>query len=142
MPNRVEMCRQRAKECERAAARIADPQVQACYSKMACQWREMAERQLAIDEALAGIGHRLVIAHRCYGQPHKKEEEAPERSVTAQLRDGLGCSDLALSVPFRARASHIMQFRLVSVEHSSPKLSYDFRNFAEHGLAPIFLVGL
>jgi hypothetical protein len=56
MPNRVEMCRQRAKECERAAARIADPQVQACYSKMACQWREMAERQLAIDEALAGIG--------------------------------------------------------------------------------------
>jgi hypothetical protein len=37
-------------------ARIADPQVLACYSKMACQWREMAERQLAIDEALAGIG--------------------------------------------------------------------------------------
>ena len=76
--------------------------------------------------------HRLIIAHRCYGQPHKKEEEAPERC------DGLGCSDLALSVPFRARASHIMQLRLVSVEHSSPKLSYDFRNFAEHGLAPIF----
>jgi hypothetical protein len=31
-----------------------------------------------------------------------------------------------------------MQFRLVGVEHSSPKLSYDFRKFAEHGLAPIF----
>jgi hypothetical protein len=31
-----------------------------------------------------------------------------------------------------------MQFRPVGVEHSSPKLSYDFRKFAEHGLAPIF----
>jgi hypothetical protein len=58
--------------------------------------------------------------------------------VTAQLRDGLRCGDLVLSVPFRARAAHIMQFRLVGVEHSSPKLSYDFRNFAEHSLAPIF----
>ena len=31
-----------------------------------------------------------------------------------------------------------MQFRLVGVEHSSPQLSYDFREFAEHGLEPIF----
>jgi hypothetical protein len=29
-----------------------------------------------------------------------------------------------------------MQFRLVGVEYSSPPLSYDFREFAEHGLAP------
>jgi hypothetical protein len=31
-----------------------------------------------------------------------------------------------------------MQFRLVGVEHGSPKFSHDFRKFAEHGLAPIF----
>jgi hypothetical protein len=30
---------------------------------------------------------------------------------------------LVLSVPFRARTAHIMQFRLVGVEYSSPKLS-------------------
>ena len=53
MANRAEMCRQRAEECERAAARVADPQVQACYRKMSRQWHEMAERQQTIDEALA-----------------------------------------------------------------------------------------
>jgi hypothetical protein len=46
-------------------------------------------------------------------------------------------SSLVLSAPFRARAAHIMQFRLICVEYSSPQLSYDFREFVEHGLAPI-----
>jgi hypothetical protein len=56
MGNRVEKCRLRADECERAAARVANPEVQANCREMSRQWREMAERQLAIDEALAGIG--------------------------------------------------------------------------------------
>jgi hypothetical protein len=50
------MCRRRAAECERAAAKVADPDVQARYREMSRQWREMAERQLAIDDALAGTG--------------------------------------------------------------------------------------
>jgi len=37
---------------ERAADRVADPHVQASYRQMFCKWRDMAERQQAIDEAL------------------------------------------------------------------------------------------
>jgi hypothetical protein len=33
---------------------------------------------------------------------------------------------------------NLMHFRLAGVEYVSPQLSYDFREFAEHGLAPIF----
>ena len=33
--------------------RVADPQVQFTYRQMSRQWREMAERQQAKDEALA-----------------------------------------------------------------------------------------
>ena len=47
------MYRQKADECERAAARVANPQVQASYRQMSRQWHEMAERQQTIDEALA-----------------------------------------------------------------------------------------
>ena len=32
---------------------VANPQVQASYRQMSRQWREMAERQQTIDEALA-----------------------------------------------------------------------------------------
>ena len=53
MGSRVESCRQRADECERAAARVADPQVQASYRQMSRQWHEIADRQRAIDETLA-----------------------------------------------------------------------------------------
>jgi hypothetical protein len=51
----LDICRQKADECERAATRVADPQVQASYRQMSRQWREMAERQETIDEALAGL---------------------------------------------------------------------------------------
>ena len=56
MKSRAETCREKADECERAAARVSDPQIQASYREMSRHWHEMAERQLAIDEALAGIG--------------------------------------------------------------------------------------
>ena len=53
MRSRADICRRKADECERAAARVADPKVQASYRQMSRQWHEMAERQQAIDEALA-----------------------------------------------------------------------------------------
>jgi hypothetical protein len=56
-PNRPEVCRQRAEECERAAARVAD-----AYRKMSRQWREMAERQLAMDESAGWNRNRLIFA--------------------------------------------------------------------------------
>ena len=55
MMSRADICRQKADECERAAARVADPQVQASYRHMSRQWHEMADRQQAIDEALAHL---------------------------------------------------------------------------------------
>ena len=53
MRRRADICRQKAKECARAAMRVADPQVQFTYRQMSRQWHEMAERQQAKDEALA-----------------------------------------------------------------------------------------
>ena len=56
MRSRADVYRRKAYECERAAARVANPQVQASYRQMSRQWHEMAERQQTIDEALAGRG--------------------------------------------------------------------------------------
>jgi len=56
MKSRAETCREKADECERAAARVGDPQIQASYREMSRQWHEMAERQLVIDQALSGVG--------------------------------------------------------------------------------------
>ena len=53
MRRRADICRQKADECERAARRVADPQVQASYRQMSRRWHEIAERQQMIDEALA-----------------------------------------------------------------------------------------
>jgi hypothetical protein len=53
MISRADICRQKAEECERTAAKVSDPHVQASYRQMSRQWREIAERQQAIDEALA-----------------------------------------------------------------------------------------
>ena len=53
MRSRADVYRRKADECERAAARVANPQVQASYRQMSRQWHEMAERQQTIDEALA-----------------------------------------------------------------------------------------
>jgi hypothetical protein len=50
MRNRADIYRQKAHECERAANRVADPQVQASYRQMSRQWNEMAQRQQTIDE--------------------------------------------------------------------------------------------
>jgi hypothetical protein len=55
MRNRADIYRQKAHECERAANRVPDPQVQASYRQMSRQWNEMAQRQQAIDEALAEL---------------------------------------------------------------------------------------
>jgi hypothetical protein len=55
MRNRADIYRQKAHECERAANRVADPQVQASYRQMSRQWNEMAQRQQTIDEALAEL---------------------------------------------------------------------------------------
>jgi hypothetical protein len=54
MRSRADICRQKADECERAATRVADPQVQAGYRQMSRKWHQIAEQQRAIDEALAG----------------------------------------------------------------------------------------
>jgi hypothetical protein len=51
MRSRADIYRQKADECERAAARVANPQVQASYRQMSRQWHEMAERQQTIVEA-------------------------------------------------------------------------------------------
>ena len=56
MGKRVDSCRRQADDCQRAAARVNDPHIQAKYREMCRQWHEMAKRQQAIDEALAGIG--------------------------------------------------------------------------------------
>jgi hypothetical protein len=56
MKSRAETCREKADECERAAARVIDPQIQATYREMSRQWHAMAEQQLALDEALTGVG--------------------------------------------------------------------------------------
>jgi hypothetical protein len=55
MTNRADIYRQKAHEYERAATRVADPQVQASYRQMSRQWNEMAQRQQTIDEALAEL---------------------------------------------------------------------------------------
>ena len=54
MRSRADICRQKADECERAATRVADPQVQASYRQMSRKWHEIADRRRAIDKALAG----------------------------------------------------------------------------------------
>ena len=56
MESRIDMCQRKADECERAAARVTDPDVQARYRETSRQWHEMAKRQQAIDKALAGVG--------------------------------------------------------------------------------------
>jgi hypothetical protein len=56
MKSRADVYRQKADECERATARVTDPHIQARYREMSRQWHAMANRQQAIDEALAGIG--------------------------------------------------------------------------------------
>jgi hypothetical protein len=55
MRNRADIYRQKAHECERAANRVPDPQVQASYRQMSVQWLEMAQRQQTIDEALVEL---------------------------------------------------------------------------------------
>jgi hypothetical protein len=62
MRSRADICRQKAKECERAAMRVADPQIQSAYRQMSRQWHEMAERQQAKDEALANAHSRAGLS--------------------------------------------------------------------------------
>ena len=59
MRSRADICRQKADECERAAKRVADPQVQASYRQMSRKWHEIAERQRAIGEVLVGLRNPL-----------------------------------------------------------------------------------
>jgi hypothetical protein len=61
MKSRAETLQKKADECERAAARVADPHVQASYRRMSRQWHEMAERQRVIDEALADVPKTIGI---------------------------------------------------------------------------------
>jgi hypothetical protein len=59
MKSRAEIFRMSGDACERAAARVADPQIQASYRQMSRQWHEMAERQQVIEDALANAGKPL-----------------------------------------------------------------------------------
>ena len=56
MKKRADICRQKAEDCQCAAARVADPEIQASYRQMSRQWNEMAERQQAIENALVNAG--------------------------------------------------------------------------------------
>jgi hypothetical protein len=49
MSDRADACRRRAEDCERAAARVSDPKVQAAYLYMARQWRELADQAEATE---------------------------------------------------------------------------------------------
>jgi hypothetical protein len=42
MMSRADICRQKADECERTAAKVSDPHVQAIYRKMSRHWRDFA----------------------------------------------------------------------------------------------------
>ena len=55
MKSRAETCREKADECERAAARVGDAKIQASYREMSRRWHAMAERQQTIDQALAQL---------------------------------------------------------------------------------------
>jgi hypothetical protein len=59
MKSRAEIFRMSADACERAAAKVADPQIRASYRQMSRQWHEMAERQQAIEDALVNAGRAL-----------------------------------------------------------------------------------
>jgi hypothetical protein len=53
MKSRADFCLLKAHECARAAARVADPQIQNRYLNMSRQWHRLAEWQREIDEKLA-----------------------------------------------------------------------------------------
>lgn len=77
MKSRAETCREKADECERAAARVSDPQIQASYRKMSRQWHEMADRQLAIDKALTGAGTARLPHSATHVVPPEAEPSLP-----------------------------------------------------------------
>ena len=53
--DRANAYQRKAHECECAAARVSDPNVRAAYLDMASRWREMAERQQAIERKLSDV---------------------------------------------------------------------------------------
>jgi hypothetical protein len=57
--SRADICRQKADDCERAAARVADQEIQASYRQMSSKWREIAERPQAIEDALGNAQRSL-----------------------------------------------------------------------------------
>jgi hypothetical protein len=59
MTDRTQACRQRADQCERAAAELNDERIRAADHDMARKWREMADQAEAIDKLL------LESATRC-----------------------------------------------------------------------------
>ena len=81
MRNRADIYRQKAHECERAADRVADPQVQASYRQMSRQWNEMAQRQQTIDEALAELLKPLECGADLKSDPALPADQRPNRIV-------------------------------------------------------------
>jgi hypothetical protein len=49
MGYRSEAYRRRAEQCERAAARVRDPDIRSMYLTIALRWRRMAEQQEQIE---------------------------------------------------------------------------------------------
>jgi hypothetical protein len=52
MTDRAQACRQRAEQCERAAAAVTDERIRGAYLDMARQWRVMADKAEAMDKLL------------------------------------------------------------------------------------------
>ena len=91
MTNRADIYRQKAHECERAANRVADPQVQASYRQMSHQWNEMAQRQQTTpDEALAELLKPLGIAERTLGKRPGTAGRPMANETVCQFLNGRG----------------------------------------------------
>ena len=56
MSERIEACRRKAIECQRAALAAPDPNIRQMYLDLAKQWKELAEHAARFGAALDAVG--------------------------------------------------------------------------------------